>query len=913
MDVPITSRQSRLIAGIVRELKVLGYSDALIKKNYVFQDWYNQDDPMPPVAVRAAFGEMPFEPESACFAVFTSNGDHGKDLVLKYRALGAPLALEVSDEWVDFWKVGRTKDTTEHRRRVTNESELADYFHEHTKVWSPASILQAKNIRARNIDVSAKPRQLDLFDFGLATENAERAFVKLDPLLEDALNAGTSAYEKIAGKKPDPDGLFQLAFWLLAGKVFCDNDIAPFKLLTAESGPEVVLKAVATYYGETLTPLLNRPTRQAVFDKIWTKLSFHHVSIDVLTRIWATTLVTPEVRREQGIHATPKSLVRYIVDRLPFDAFRNVAHLDKEDRFIIEPCSGNAAFLVASLQRLRTDWQHYDLTPREQHKYFQRALVGFENERFGIEIGRIRLTLADRDRDDWQLKPEDVLSSEEFLASLKNARVVLCNPPFQDVKKKDRDSYSLTFVQKPAEILHRILENLHPEGVLGFVLPQVFLDGQEKGYASVRRALADRYATLEVVSLPDAAFRPAASKETILLLATNPKQHPGPTLINHKKVETRDWVQFQLSYEPTSEATASKSSEEIEKSLAVPELGQLWEYLASLDKLGEVAAEIHRGIEWKLRLMKDGRETGNREKLVIDIDDERDGFWPGVPPRYGTLCAFQVPARLKRLDMRPESLDTKEHLTRPWKSPKIILNKAAKSRGLWRIAAFADHVGLTCYQTCMAIWPKDPSHLVVLTAVLNGPVANAFIATREGKTDITKDTLRKIPVPSFSKESKDEIERLVGEYVALVSLCYGTEDMKIAEPLLKKIDAAVLAAYKLPPELERELLGKIRGRRPIPLTIDHIAKARYVRPSRLYLRFADGLEGTWTLEQLDLDMSNMRLSTVKASSAGTYVKVKSRGGEDVQLDSSSLRVLVDPKYAAEIENKLNILASRIGL
>jgi antitoxin (DNA-binding transcriptional repressor) of toxin-antitoxin stability system len=98
-----------------------------------------------------------------------------------------------------------------------------------------------------------------------------------------------------------------------------------------------------------------------------------------------------------------------------------------------------------------------------------------------------------------------------------------------------------------------------------------------------------------------------------------------------------------------------------------------------------------------------------------------------------------------------------------------------------------------------------------------------------------------------------------------------------------------------------------------PQSVIDIAVARYVSPTQLYLRFADGLEGTWTFEQLDLDMANMKLDTVRASDAGTHVEVQDDWGEDVQLDSSSLRYLVDPKYAADVESRLNVLAARIGL
>jgi hypothetical protein len=118
----------------------------------------------------------------------------------------------------------------------------------------------------------------------------------------------------------------------------------------------------------------------------------------------------------------------------------------------------------------------------------------------------------------------------------------------------------------------------------------------------------------------------------------------------------------------------------------------------------------------------------------------------------------------------------------------------------------------------------------------------------------------------------------------------------------------------IPAQVMPTVSSRVKSKRPaFSAPLDHIVEAHYVRPGQLYLRFADDLEGTWTFDQLGLDMSNMKSTTVKASNAGTYLEVQSKWGESVQLDSSSLRVLVDPKYAAKIEKKLDLLARRIGL
>lgn len=95
------------------------------------------------------------------------------------------------------------------------------------------------------------------------------------------------------------------------------------------------------------------------------------------------------------------------------------------------------------------------------------------------------------------------------------------------------------------------------------------------------------------------------------------------------------------------------------------------------------------------------------------------------------------------------------------------------------------------------------------------------------------------------------------------------------------------------------------------LNKDHVAEARYVQPSSVYLRFVDGVEGTWTFDTLELNMENMRPASIKAAPSGACVEVRSKWGDKVDLDALAFRVLIDPAYAAEIENTLNALADKI--
>lgn len=798
MGVPITPKQSNLIAAVIRELKALGYEKDFIQKDFSFRDVYNPNAEEDKKADLVAFGEVPFSPATACFAAFSNNGIYGKELALKYRTLGAPYGLEIGEESIDVWKIGRNEDFT-HKQFSIAKDEVSLRFQENANKWSSASVL-----RAKEVEVRTKPRQLDFFDMGLVPEVDDIVFQKLEPLLKASLATAKSTYKRNTGNDPDPRELFRLSFWLLAAKVYHDHDIHPFNSLSSDDGVDTVLNSIASFYGESPPRLLDRASREATFSKTWTQLDLRYVSIEVLIRIWNETYVTKDVRLRQGIHATPRSLIRYIVDRLPFGDFTDPHALKNENRYIVEPCSGSAAFLVASLRRLRRLWKDRDLAPGVQHKYFQKILVGFENETFGIEIGRLCLTLADSSRDHWNLREDNVFNSTEMSLFMQEARIVLCNPPFQDMPLESRSRYSITYAQKPAELLYRILGKLHPDGIIGFVLPQVVLDGQS--YTDIRRMIAERFGKIEVVSIPDKAFRPA-SKETVLLLAYEPKKNNKTSRIIHRKVTNSDWKQFQLKHKPTCEDTAIRTTNEIAISLAVPELGRLWERLSTYATLGKLSV-IHRGIEWNIPLTKNGKETGNRDLLVRKVKHE--GYMLGVPPRAKDVYSFQVP-ELAYLDMRKQSLRNLENTSLRWTEPKIILNAKAKSRDFWRLAAFSDREGLVCYQTFTAIWPHDRSRVSALAAVLNGPVANAFVSTREGKTDITIDTLNNIPVPSFTDDENKQIEMLVSKYNHLVKLFRVKH--YTAEAILKRIDAIVLNAYSLTPRLEKELLEKTRGKK----------------------------------------------------------------------------------------------------
>ena len=235
--------------------------------------------------------------------------------------------------------------------------------------------------------------------------------------------------------------------------------------------------------------------------------------------------------------------------------------------------------------------------------------------------------------------------------------------------------------------------------------------------------------------------------------------------------------------------------------LWIPPLHQLWEYLRRSPRLGDFFV-VHRGIEW---------QSGQSGAWAAE---RRAGFLRGLHTakhtrQYVTPPFVWLDCRRNRL--RGNAIDL------PWAAPKLVANSARLSRGLWRIGATLDTTGLICSQQYFGLWPKELTgklFLQAFSALLNGPLANAFLAFHSPEKGMRISAVKQIPVPAAFPES---LSQLVDEYMQhLHHDTFKEQREQRLNGLLLEIDAALLAAYDLPPRLEHELLSRFPSdRRPV--------------------------------------------------------------------------------------------------
>ena len=782
-------------------LLTIGYRNELVQPDYTFADPLDSSLPVKNIDL-AAFAQAPLSYRSACFGVVVlpQNGYDGVEAIRRYQALGAPQILGLHPEMAEVqrWKIV-AEGTPQLIERI-NPAHLRNAILEHREEWSPEQILRAKSIGFRTGAV-----QLDFFDFGLVPTIESVVQDKLDTLLQQVIANCKDVYFAKHHQEIDYQALFRLVFRLVAAKLLSDRHHPGGDWDNPD--PASVIHAVEAFYFQGTPPeqvLQDADVRQTAWDMIRAAFHFANMSVESLAYVYENTLVSRKTRRMHDVHATPPEVAEYVVRALPFES------LPQDERRVFEPFAGHAPFLIAALGQLRMLLPP-DMGQEDRHRYFIEMLSGLEIDTFAAEVARHSLMFADYPNPDgWRVINADAFTSPEFDTCLSQAQVVLCNPPYGDFDSKARmASDAIQSPNKAVEALRRVLE--HPPKMLGFVLPRVFVNGPK--FRDARKKLASLYSEIEIVGLPEIAFQHSMF-ETVLLIAHEAK--PNGARLRTSEVERGDYQRFVRAGKPTWQTEAPSSY------LGVPKptfwyspMQHLLDELTHLPRLGETA-NVHRGIEYNItfkdyvdKLVSDSPRTGFAPGLV----NTREGFEP-----YGVFSH-------QYLNIDPDAMLYKAY-QRPWDQPKVIANASRISRDRWVIAGAVDKQGLVCYQQFHGIWPKGGMPVEVLAAVVNGPVANAFVSIHRTSRDNQVRIVRQIPVPMFTAPQTQSIVALVRDYRRLRGqwLQSGYEAHHF-EPecreIVWQIDAEVLAAYDLPPRLERRLLDYFEGfQRPGPVQFD---------------------------------------------------------------------------------------------
>jgi hypothetical protein len=751
-----------------------GYRREALVRDYVFADVLATDGGTRCVQF-AAFTQTPPSYRSAALAVVEQGPENDVETVQAYRSLGAPLLFVIAGERVSVWQVRAGGGPR--RLDQVGLADVSALFERNRADWQPDVIHRAKSIGS--ID---RAYQRDFVDLGLLPAVEGEVHVKLDQLLVNTMRG----VQRVANGQPsDPRLLFRIVFRLLAAKVLQDRQ----HVYAASWDPadlKSVLRAIESYYslpavlvGKTEAELVSYA---AAWEILRQGISFSNISSEDLAFVYENTFVTPETRKDLGTHSTPRPLAEYAVSRLELHRFA------PEELTIYEPFAGAGVFLVSALRHLR-DMLPGKWSDRERHQFLVQRLAGDEYDPFACEVATLSLILADYpNQNGWHIHERDLFVDGVMAERMNNQAVILCNPPFEAFSKENRELYALArqTYSKPVAVLGAALA-ARPRA-LAFVLPRPFI--QDRQFAEQRRQVEALYGSVELVELPDRIFGAAVIESALLIARDLRPTNEGTIALLSTEVADRDRLAFLKTGKVTVQRVLERHVDDAPRGdLWIPPLHSLWMHLAQNQTLGE-RLEVHRGIEWTYsqdRAWSREAEAGFRR-----------GFHTARNLRQ------YLPPQQVWLDCRPDKLRGNA-IDHPWERPKLMTNAGRLSRGPWRIASTPDLSGLIGSQQWFGMWPRleaDEKNLAVFAAVLNGPVANAYLAIHSPAKGIRISAVNAIPLPA----TLPNVAELVADYrrLLIVTEVIGERDLRLCD-LLVEIDARVLAAYDLPPRLESHL------------------------------------------------------------------------------------------------------------
>jgi hypothetical protein len=752
----------------------VGYARELLKDGYQFADYLGPEQTVQTVPL-VAFGEEPPSYRSACVAlqfVQTDLADEAGRAVARIRGLGASRIITVGARQARLWRLGASPNPV--LEEETSPAQLARVIRIRADRWSPESILRARGVGP------VDGHQLDFSDVGLMQVIEAQVHQKLDRLLREVLDRCFNAGES----RSEFRDVVRFVFWLVTAKVLIDrgHSIARGDFESVQD----VLELAGSHYGirpntEGAPQLPARAPRlaQSAWETVRGGLLFQNLSVDALALVYEGTLVHPETRQRLGIHATPRWIAEMVVEHLPIEELRGPRD------GVLELCAGFGPFLVAALRRLRQN-RGDTAEPLARHSELVRRFHAVELDAFAIEMARLSLTLADYPNSNgWRVESDDVFAKGVVERAVAQAGVVFSNPPFERFTPAERKKYGASADHKSTELLRLVLDDSPPQ-MLGLVLPASFIRSQRGIERGLRARLAQLYREVDTVDVPDSAFA-HSDVESVLLVARGHRAGPQVLLRTGNALQdgNAQWRRSEWSH-----ATRAVDNVIAEGDLRVGALDEVWRRLARLNRL-EAVADVHQGIQYRRSL------ASARQDLIST--KKRSGMARGLESAE-QLAPFKV---LDTTHLSIEENELRFPVRLDWKSPKVLLNAARRSRGPWCVTAAVDLEGLIAYQRLHGVWTREPRlvPLELLAAILNGPVANAWIHERAGKRDIQVGLVRSIPMPNVRSLDIQRLVSLVRDAASTVA---------VPEAWLQ-IDAEVLKGYGLPPRMERRLLRSFDG------------------------------------------------------------------------------------------------------
>ena len=731
---------------------------------------------------------------TSCIAVkWCGNGESRHEWLRELSYIAAPLALISTPQLVEVWRVSGA-EPAERAHEELDYRRLQEYFTENRLELEPKAVMAAKRGERQLSFLDVDPRLVEF-----AYDVTKKVLVDH---FEGAVRRGKRELEeRKEATEPHLERLPRIAIRMLAARVLEDKQLLEAEPLA--DAEELLRKAheqFRQYFQATELEEFPRAVAEAVLEELRRDVTFRSLTNDMLGYFYENALVRPELRRELGIYYTPRGLATRVLKRMP------VEDIPADERYVLDGTCGSGNLLLAAHERLK------DLLPvaeseEAKHKYLVEHLWGVDKDDFATEVARLSLLLFSLPfGDSWHVYPRDFLAlrPEGLFETL--PRIIVGNPPFREERSREGRRHQIA-----AKVVEQYVDWLAPEGLMGVILPETFLTN-----ASCRRGREKLLAdcdVMEIWQLP-AGTVPESAIEICVLIARKRKTGAAgrtfPVRVDRVMARKRDKKRFLKEHRPSfsfvlRDQRVWRSHEK--RMMTASQFDSLWDRLCAAGTLVQ-HADVKNGIQpvGKAKFATEALGEGWKpwlggarwlEPYLID--------WKGQERRY-----ILYPGNLHR-----PRLGLREKFDRP----KLLMNASRSRSNPWRVYAAIDQDGCYPNESLNCVVPRSTEiSLEELAAVLNHPVANAWVDSRNPARRIKIKVIEGIPYPRLSSRARRKVVEIVrclarrkGRLVRAVSTTEAADLANEVRGLVRELDEILFDAYEVEGKERKAVLDLFSG------------------------------------------------------------------------------------------------------
>jgi hypothetical protein len=657
-----------------------------------------------------------------------------------------------------------------------------------------------------------------LFDGFHATRREELA-----TFLNRGITKATWFSQKVKKPLDEESGkaLSRIAIGLLAARILEDKGIFGTREQQSTDARKLLQEAnelADGFFGHLISDDLSgldRAIGSGVVDEMLRRImahltgpaSFSMVTAEMLGHLYENAL---RAQRKQGkdlelngVHYTPLSLTRNVLARIP------VEELPPSRRYALDIACGSGTFLLAASERLRAAFDANESDAEGSvFDHLHKHVVGNDLDSVAIHVASLTYMLEHVIQTGNAVNvPSPILWRRDALSLQledfgdNRPSVIVGNPPFGRAKNGH---------QLANQFLSKALELLAPGGFLGMVMPGAFLKMMQRGgVIPARRELLDMCELIEVWEMPLGAVGLSARQETCVIIAHKGKScnNHAPTLFNVTYSSNQDAIRAQREYLRStwtfmatglSGRPSEHWSQDTTARIIASPVDHVWQKI-EMDRPVSALCDHTIGILTHLSRTSFSSEPDSsyfpylrsQGRLRPYFLQERD--WRNDPDRehdYVNPDTANEPRKYKRSLLHGSKLIVTSNTNR---NARIQVKAAFDDGGV-----FPEHnlycIGLFEDDECLEPWVRrllsgveKRSLLLWLAAILNSPVAQAWVAVNSPPRSSALEVFMRLPLPEYGEKVAQLVEQTA-------SISQPSDEF---DKLAEQINQEVLRSYGL--------------------------------------------------------------------------------------------------------------------